>query len=62
MILSNHLLQESDMERFLSPENVVLKPKTALDHLLQESDMERLFSSGRVHSIKFVFSYLTLLL
>jgi hypothetical protein len=66
---SNQLLQESDMERVLSSEKAVLKPKTADETLqaltsnqfLQESDMERLFSSGRAQSIKFVcfiFSYL----
>jgi hypothetical protein len=49
------LLQESDMERMLSSENVALKQKTALDQLLQESDMERLFSSGIDHSIKLIF-------
>jgi hypothetical protein len=45
-------------------QNVVFRPKTPQEILqsvaphellLQESDMERLFSSGIVHSIKFVF-------
>jgi hypothetical protein len=51
-ILSNQLLQESDVEHLLSSENVVFKPKAAPDQLLQESDMERLFSSENTDHAK----------